>query len=170
MKKLIDVLQKRYLYLAMLPMMFLLVGCGGLIGHRSPTGIDNSPQGRAKVVLKEAERYLGTPYKYGGTSRQGIDCSGLLWNSYKTVNIDLPRRSSEQARIGVSLRQREIKPGDAVFFNTSGSGISHAGIVQRVKSDEIFFIHSSTSRGVIVSSLNENYWNRRFVKAVRYLH
>ncbi|MRI63850.1 NlpC/P60 family protein [Ornithobacterium rhinotracheale] len=155
----------------------LLSACGSF--HRinknrhttfKKTKVDNSVSGRARTVLNEAHYYFGTPYKYGGTTKKGMDCSGLLWNSYQKVNIQLPRVSREQAEYGMKVKLKNVQPGDAVFFNTSGSGISHAGIVDRVSGGEIFFIHASSSKGVMVSSLEEPYWKKRFVKAVRYLH
>ncbi|MDO5654914.1 MAG: C40 family peptidase [Flavobacteriaceae bacterium] len=150
----------------------MLASCGTMsrdTGRKSGK-VDNSATGRAKTVLNEAHTYLGTKYKYGGIDRRGMDCSGLVFRSFQKVNIDLPRSSREQASKGMNVNLRNIKPGDLLFFNTSGSSISHVGIVDKVKNGEIFFIHSSTSKGVIVSSLEETYWNRRFVKAVRYLH
>lgn len=124
--------------------------------------------GKAKKVLKEAHRFMGTPYKYGGTTRRGMDCSGLLLNAYKAANIDLPRVSRDQAESGRKIRLAKVKPGDALFFKTSGSKINHTGIVDHIVGDEVFFIHASSSRGVMVSSLENSYWKKRFVKAVRY--
>lgn len=124
----------------------------------------------AKMVLDEAYSFLGTPYKYGGVTSSGMDCSGLLLNAYKTVNIQLPRVSREQADFGKEIRLSRVEPGDALFFNTSGSRISHAGIVDRVENGEVFFIHASSSKGVMVSSLENSYWKKRFVKAVRFLN
>lgn len=124
---------------------------------------------RAEVVLKEAHRYSGTPYKYGGTTRTGMDCSGLVINAYGAAGISMPRNSREQSNAGKEIKLKDVQKGDLIFFNTSGSGISHVGIVDKIKWGEVFFIHSSTSKGVIVSSLNETYWNRRFVKATRVL-
>jgi len=123
----------------------------------------------ADFVLSEAKKFLGTPYKYGGTSRSGLDCSGLVINAFDAVGYHMPRISRDQANEGKEIRLRDVREGDLVFFKTSGSGISHVGIVEKVKNGEIFFIHSSTSQGVIVSSLEETYWNKRFVKATRVL-
>lgn len=120
-------------------------------------------------VLTEAKSYMGTPYKYGGTTRSGLDCSGLVINAFDAVGMKMPRISREQANEGQEIRLRDVREGDLVFFNTSGSNISHVGIVETVRNGEIFFIHSSTSKGVIISSLEEIYWNRRFVKATRVL-
>jgi len=123
----------------------------------------------ANSVLKAAHGFLGTPYKYGGVTRSGLDCSGLVINSYNAAGIQMPRVSKEQAKTGTEIKLKDVREGDLVFFITSGSNINHVGIVDRVDKGEVFFIHSSTSKGVIVSSLEETYWNRRFVKATRVL-
>lgn len=123
----------------------------------------------ADNVLKAAHGFLGTPYKYGGVTRSGLDCSGLVINSFEAVGIQMPRISREQANEGKEVKIRDVREGDLVFFTTSGSKINHVGIVDRVDAGEVFFIHSSTSKGVIISSLKETYWNRRFVKATRVL-
>lgn len=123
----------------------------------------------ANSVLKEAYKFLGTPYKYGGTTSSGLDCSGLVINSFQAVGFQLPRISRDQANEGKEIKLKDAKEGDLVFFSTSGSKINHVGIVENVKNGEVFFIHSSTSKGVIVSSIEETYWNKRFVKATRVL-
>ncbi len=123
----------------------------------------------ANSVVKAAYKFLGTPYKYGGTTKSGLDCSGLVINAFDAAGIKMPRISREQANEGKEIRLRDVREGDLVFFKTSGSGISHVGIVEKVKNGEVFFIHSSTSKGVIVSSIEETYWNKRFVKATRVL-
>lgn len=135
--------------------------------HTYSSSSYGSPQ--VSSVLSEAKRYLGTPYKYGGTTKSGLDCSGLVINAFDAVGMKMPRISRDQANQGKEIRLREVKEGDLVFFKTSGSNISHVGIVENVKNGEVFFIHSSTSKGVIVSSLEETYWNKRFVKATRVL-
>lgn len=155
----------------------LVESCGvAKTGRRGKTtvwaknNVNNSISSRAKAVLEKAKSFLGTPYQYGGTTSSGMDCSGLLWNSFKEIKIELPRVSREQAKYGVNIRLENIQPGDALFFDTGGGNISHAGIVDHIKEGEIFFIHSSSSRGVIVSSLETKYWKKRFVKAVRFIH
>lgn len=124
---------------------------------------------QADSVLREAKKYLGTPYKYGGTTKSGMDCSGLVINAYNAAGIQMPRISRDQANEGKEIKLKDVREGDLVFFNTSGSRISHVGIVEDVKNGEVFFIHSSSSKGVIVSSIEETYWSKRFVKAVRVL-
>jgi len=124
----------------------------------------------ASFVIKTAKSYLGVPYKYGGTNRSGFDCSGLVMVSFDELGLKLPRNSAKQASEGREIKISEVREGDLVFFNTSGSSISHVGIIESIaKTGEIKFIHSSTSQGVIISSMDENYWKTRFVKAVRLL-
>ncbi len=118
-----------------------------------------------RAVVDEAERWLGTPYVYGGTDRGGVDCSGFVCNVFKSVRRKLPRVSSDIATVGQSVAFDDARPGDLVFFNTTGAGVSHVGIL--LGSDT--FIHSSTSRGVVVSSLNEPYYHDHVLFARRIL-
>ncbi len=118
-------------------------------------------------VVKDAQQYLGVPYKYGGNTKTGFDCSGLVTKVFEDNSYRLPRRSSEQADTGSSIRVEEVKPGDLLFFATAGGrNVSHVGIVNKIEnSGEIKFIHASTTKGVIISSLNEAYWNKAFLFA-----
>ncbi|WP_313383351.1 C40 family peptidase [Chishuiella sp.] len=125
----------------------------------------------AGFLLKEAETYIGTPYRYGGTTRNGIDCSAFVRSVFETFNKDLPRVSADQAKEGVKISADEAKEGDLVFFATRGRGrVSHVGIVHgRNKEGVLEFIHSSTSKGVMVSSLNDRYWGPKFLYIKRVL-
>lgn len=122
-------------------------------------------------ILKDAEKYIGAPYKYAGNTSSGFDCSGLVCKVYLENDKQLARRSSDQALEGKEISDKEIKPGDLVFFATSGGNkVSHVGIVHTINNDgEITFIHASTSKGVIISSLNEKYWNKAYLFARRVL-
>lgn len=122
-------------------------------------------------ILKEADSYIGTRYRLGGMTRSGIDCSAFVLSVFgATTNINLPRVSSAQAQQGERVERANIEKGDLLFFNTSGSRISHVGIVHDITPEgEIKFIHASTSKGVIVSSLNERYWGARYRFAKRIL-
>lgn len=124
---------------------------------------------RAEAVIQSALQYAGVRYKYGGTTQRGMDCSGLLYVSFLENELPLPRTSHLMAREGESVRVSEIRKGDLLFFKTKRGGkkINHAGLVVEVAGDEVKFIHATTSRGVIISSLREGYWNHSFVKAVR---
>ena len=121
-------------------------------------------------LLTTAKSFLGVPYKYGGNNKTGFDCSGLVVVSFDKLGLKLPRNSSQQANEGNEIKISEVRKGDLLFFNTSGTSISHVGIIDQIENNgEIKFIHSSTSKGVIISSLDENYWKTRFVKATRLL-
>ena len=122
-------------------------------------------------LLKDAEKYIGAPYKYGGNTSSGFDCSGFTVKVYKENNENLPRRSVDQSKAGVAISVKDIEPGDLLFFATAGgSKVSHVGIVHDIGDDgEIKFIHASTSKGVMISSLNEKYWNKAFLFARRVL-
>ncbi len=129
------------------------------------------PQNSADVayqnVVETAKSFIGTPYRSGGTSSSGMDCSGLVITSFKEHGIDLPRISRDQANAGKNISLNAVQAGDLLFFNTSGRGISHVGIVERIEGNEVFFVHASSSKGVIISSIENSYWKPRFVKAVR---
>jgi cell wall-associated NlpC family hydrolase len=125
---------------------------------------------QAQEVIKAARSYIGTPYRYGGSTRKGMDCSGLLCSSFEVANIKLPRTSNEQASYGSEVRRANLSPGDLVFFaERKGSNrISHVGMVTEVNGkNEVKFIHSSTSRGVIEDDFYAEYYQKIFVKAVR---
>jgi len=135
------------------------------------SSFDGKISGSIKNLLKDAESYLGTPYKFGGNTSSGFDCSGFTVKVFQDNNFSLPRRSSDQADAGKSIDIKTVKPGDLLFFATSGgSRVSHVGIVHTIENDgEIKFIHASTSKGVIISSLNEKYWNKAYLHAQRVL-
>jgi len=131
----------------------------------------DSPSSKANDIINTALTFSGVRYKYGGITSKGMDCSGLLYVSFKKHHVAIPRVSNEMANEGKRIRVNQVEKGDLLFFKTTRKGkkINHVGLVVAVKNDEIKFIHASTSRGVIVSSLREGYWNYAFVKATRIL-
>jgi len=126
---------------------------------------------KSEDIIDTALSYSGVRYKYGGTTRKGIDCSGLLYISFMEHDIYLPRISFYMAHEGKRIDLKEVTKGDLLFFTTSKrrKRINHVGLVVDIEGEEIKFIHATTSRGVIVSSLQEGYWNYAFVKATRIL-
>jgi len=126
---------------------------------------------KADAIVSTAITYSGTRYKYGGTTKRGMDCSGLVYVSLKENEIMFPRTSYQMALEGQKIRVNSVEKGDLLFFKTSkrGKRINHVGLVVDVDGNDIKFIHATTSRGVLVSSLREGYWNSAFVKAMRIL-
>lgn len=119
-------------------------------------------------ILAEAETYLGTPYRYGGTSRNGIDCSAFVLSVFgAAASLSLPRVAASQAQEGEAVEKTDLQKGDLVFFS-HGRRISHVGIVESITEEgEVKFIHAATSKGVMVSSLNDSYWGPKFRFAKR---
>ena len=120
-------------------------------------------------ILNVAAENLGSPYRGGGTTPAGFDCSGFVNYTMSQFDIELPRSSAEMARIGKRILKSEAQAGDLIFFNTSRGGVSHVGIVTENNDGILKFIHSSTSSGVIYSSTAENYYARTFVGVNRIL-
>ena len=122
-------------------------------------------------ILNEAETYLGTPYRYGGMTRSGIDCSAFVLSVFGTaVGMNLPRVGAAQSQEGDKIEKTELQKGDLVFFS-HGRRISHVGIVHDVtENGEVHFIHAATSKGVMISSLNDSYWGPRYRFAKRVLN
>ncbi|MFK7811809.1 MAG: C40 family peptidase [Maribacter sp.] len=125
----------------------------------------------ADNIINTALTFSGTRYKWGGTTKKGMDCSGLLYVSFGEHDVQLPRVSYDMAEEGKRVKVNQVEKGDLLFFKTKKRGrrINHVGMVVSNKNDEVKFIHASTSRGVIVSSLREGFWNNAFVKATRVL-
>lgn len=121
-------------------------------------------------AVEEAYQYLGTPYVFGGTTASGLDCSGLVFLAYQAADIKLPRISWQMAEATTAIPLESIRIGDLLFFATTDdlSRISHVGLVSKVVSNDIFFVHASSSRGVVEQSLmTSNYYRTRFLKATR---
>lgn len=118
-------------------------------------------------VVRRAESFLGAPYRFGGSSAQGLDCSGLVYQVFRQIGIALPRTSRAQSGFGASVGRAQLRAGDLVFFKTGrGGAISHVGIYAGGGE----FIHASTrSRRVRYDRLDNRYFRNRFVTARRVL-
>lgn len=124
---------------------------------------------RVYDIVNYAISFEGTKYKYGGTTKRGMDCSGLLFVSFQENDIQLPRTSRAMSLQGERLYLKDVTVGDLLFFETNKNRkvINHVGLVVDISQGDILFIHSTTSRGVVISKLSENYWNNSFVMARR---
>ncbi|KQB38475.1 C40 family peptidase [Flavobacterium aquidurense] len=119
-------------------------------------------------LVEKATANIGVKYKAGGTTKNGYDCSGLVFTTFESENIKLPRPSYEQAKVGKVIKVSDAQKGDLIFFKTNKSKqINHVGLITEVNSNEIKFVHSSTSKGVIISSTKEPYYQNSFVQINR---
>lgn len=153
-------MRPRYLLLFIV-VVFILSGCAS--GRKARTR-------KVEALISTARSYTGTPYRFGGMNRTGMDCSGLLYQSFRAVGVSLPRTSKQQSKYGKKVRIDQLRPGDMVFFGSERRRrrVSHAGIVTSVRgSKSIKFIHASTSLGVVESELYTDYYQRIFVRGRR---
>ena len=121
-----------------------------------------------KLLLDTAFSYLGTPYKHAGVTRKGMDCSGFVSTTFKAIDVPLSRSSQEMATQGKRIKLKNVRVGDLLFFKTlRHNRISHVGMVVDVQDGEVKFIHASSKRGVVISSLSENYYKKAFRMAKR---
>lgn len=147
---------------------FILLSCA----HRSQDDQQSADQGEySSLVSKQGEQIvqiakslLGSPYKYGGASPKGFDCSGLVFYTHKKLGIHTPRTSLQQYRHSKAIKRDQLTPGDLVFFKLNKSSVSHVGIF--IGNDQ--FIHApKRGKQVSVNTLNDVFWKPRFVSAGR---
>lgn len=116
-------------------------------------------------LIEEIDDWYGTPYRYGGNSKKGVDCSAFSRTlANKVFNISLPRTAAQQYQYSNRIKKSQLEEGDLVFFHTTGRArITHVGIyLQNGK-----FVHASTSSGVMISDLDDSYWKKAYRGAGR---
>ncbi|MCV9929379.1 C40 family peptidase [Flavobacterium sp. LS1R49] len=129
---------------------------------------EESKKSVVKDLIYTASESLGVRYKAGGTTNHGYDCSGLVFTTFNSENIKLPRTSFEQSKIGYVINRNKAQKGDLIFFKTNRSSqINHVGLIVEINDEEIKFIHSSTSKGVIISSTKEPYYRDSYAQINR---
>lgn len=124
----------------------------------------------AQQVVNNAMQFEGITYRTGGTTKEGMDCSGMVYTTFNIFDISLPRSSHEMAKAGRKIKLTEVRKGDLLFFdnNPRRNRINHVGLVTEVTEDgEIKFIHATLQLGVVVSSLKEPYYENSFIQANR---
>ncbi|WP_019555965.1 NlpC/P60 family protein [Thiomicrorhabdus arctica] len=128
----------------------------------SPVDLANSSKVKSRL-LRQYQDWKGTPYHYGGTSRNGVDCSAFVQNTfYSQLGYKLPRTTRTQIKIGKKVTKSNLKVGDIVFFKTSSRSLHNGIYIGGSK-----FIHASSSQGVTISSLNNLYWRKIYLTSVR---
>ena len=129
----------------------------------NPLGLEYSANDN-EALYEVVNEWLGVPYKYGGTDRNGIDCSAFVGVVYRKVyGINLHRTSNDMLRDVDLIGRSQLREGDILFFTNSKGKVSHVGVYLK----DNLFAHSSTSNGVSVSNLNDSYWQKHFYKGGR---
>ncbi len=127
--------------------------------------MEGIPDVRGKDIVKTAAKYKGVPYKFGGTTPKGFDCSAYVQYVFGKHDAKLARTADAQVLDGIFVLKSKLKPGDLVFFSTYASGASHVGIYAGSGK----FWSASTSRGVVLDSLDTGYWKEHYYGARRVL-
>lgn len=153
-----------FIKLAGMLLLLSVVGCSSNPNPNFVNYLDNhSNPAMVKKIKEQYQVWYNAPYRYGGNSLKGVDCSGLVMNFYdKKLRIAIPRVTAEQAKIGRDVSQ--LVAGDLVFFKTGqGKTGLHVGIYYQ----KGLFLHVSSAKGVILSSMEEQYWKKHYWTAKR---
>lgn len=134
-----------------------------LMGKKMPAEATTAVKPEVQKIISTAKSYIGVPYKFGGTTPKGFDCSGFVQYVFAKNGKQLPRSADIQFKQGKAVEQRNLQAGDVVFFTTYEPGASHCGIYLGDGS----FIHASSSKGIMVSKLDNVYWKPRYFGARR---
>ncbi|MEW6353833.1 MAG: C40 family peptidase [Pseudomonadota bacterium] len=151
-----------------------LAGCGGhLVRAPQPApdfsgyAISDPEQAELRLrILQTAQSLMGVPYRYGGTTPSGVDCSGLVFYSYGQAGLRVPRTTIEQYRLTQPVAAHQLLPGDLVFFRLNGRDISHVGLYQ---GDNLFIHAPMTGKEVSQENLRNRFWRERFVRGGRFM-
>jgi len=154
------------------PFLLILAGCASAPEPRSPTpnvwngaGGASSMRNRGEALADFALRLRGTPYRYGGATLDGFDCSGLVFYAHRQLGLTVPRTSRDQADKAQSIKPRKLKRGDLVFFKIDSHSVNHVGIYVGKKR----FVHApGAGKPVTINSLDDEFYASRFTSAGRF--
>jgi probable lipoprotein NlpC len=157
-------IRQTWMTVLLLGLLALLAGC------QSPASREPAVHGRLgnpnevrSALIEQYQEWQGVPYRLGGQSRRGVDCSGFVQLTFRErFGLELPRDTQQQAHIGAQVSTQGLQPGDLLFFNT-GHWSKHVGIFIR----DGQFLHASTSKGVIISDLDSPYWRKNYWQSRR---
>jgi lipoprotein Spr len=169
---------KNYLYFISLIFLFTAVGCSTLKTGSHAHGNEKQRNNFSEKLGFELEKnydagliaevigWLGTPYVYGGEDKEGADCSGFVQQVYKAVyGISTARSANGIYEQAIKVNRNQLKQGELVFFKIKTEKVGHVGIYLQ----QSYFIHASSSKGVMVSSLDLEYWTKYFVSGGKIL-
>ncbi|MDL2322399.1 C40 family peptidase [Bacteroidales bacterium OttesenSCG-928-A17] len=132
----------------------------------STLSLQKEMEKRASLVVS-AEKLKGVPYRYGGNSPRGFDCSGYVNYVFGQVGYKLPRSTEELIKSGKKISEKDAMPGDLIFFRGNdrrNKKAGHVGIITSISGSKIYFIHASTSSGVRVDSNEQEYYKSRYLQ------
>jgi len=145
--------------------MLLLAACSSPPARTASPPPDGASRPERQEAAEVARGLVGIPYRFGGSSRRGMDCSGLVQYVYRKVGVAVPRTVAEQHRHAFPVSLNALQPGDLLFFRLNGRRVSHVGLYL----GEGRFIHApSTGKRVSIARLNDLFWSRRLVGAGRF--
>jgi len=129
------------------------------------SGGASTMRNRGEALAKFALSLRGTRYRYGGATRDGFDCSGLVFYAHRRLGLEVPRTSSDQAEEAERIKPRKLEPGDLVFFRIASRKVNHVGIYV----GEHRFVHApGIGKPVTVNSLDDEFYAETFAGAGRY--
>ncbi|MBX3695183.1 MAG: C40 family peptidase [Steroidobacteraceae bacterium] len=152
------------------PLILSLAACAGAPASRSPAPRDTVPPvetrpAPAREIVRAAEAMIGTPYRYGGASTSGFDCSGLTQYAHRAAGLAIPRTAAAQQRAASAVPRAQLRPGDLVFFATGRNGVDHVGVY----AGDGRFVHAPASgRVVSYAYLDDPWYAQRFAGAGRF--